>query len=302
MNKKYTVFISSTYKDLVKERQKVIDVVLQSDCVPVGMEYFNAADDEQFEIIKRLIDDCDYYILIIGGRYGSLHPDTGISYTEMEYDYAVEQGIPVLVFVHSDIALFPDCKRDNETTLFEKLEVFKQRAMNNRMAKMWDTHEKLLVGVVVSLLNAKNDYDRPGWIRGTNIENENLSKPEIDINKMKEIDFTYSYLSQNMQTGYIAKGNIKGKLDEAFESVALKTHGIITFNQIGQAFLEITRTITKHFAPLWSMSISDTEIIKAISQMIAFDLLEYYENNNEQGFRLTEKGLKIRNELVIPKS
>ena len=60
---------------------------------PSHVEFFPAADEEQWEFIKRVIDDCDYYVLIIGGRYGSLTPD-GISYTEQEYDYAMSIGLP----------------------------------------------------------------------------------------------------------------------------------------------------------------------------------------------------------------
>ena len=98
MDKKYQVFISSTYTDLIEERKKVQEILLMADCIPAGMEAFVAANDEQFEVIKKVIDLCDYYVLIIGGRYGSINKTTGLSYTEMEYDYAVSQGIPVLVF------------------------------------------------------------------------------------------------------------------------------------------------------------------------------------------------------------
>lgn len=55
------------------------------------MELFPAIDEDQFEFIKKVIDDCDYYLLIIGGRYGSLS-DEGVSYTELEYQYAVSKG------------------------------------------------------------------------------------------------------------------------------------------------------------------------------------------------------------------
>lgn len=64
-----------------------------------GMEWFPAVDMEQFEYIKTQIDVCDYYVLIIAGRYGTIAP-TGYSYTEMEYDYAVEKGLPVVAFIH----------------------------------------------------------------------------------------------------------------------------------------------------------------------------------------------------------
>ena len=87
MEKRYQVFVSSTYADLKQERQHVIQALMEMDCIPAGMELFPAADEEQWEFIKRIIDDCDYYLLIIGGRYGSTTPE-GISYTEKEYDYA----------------------------------------------------------------------------------------------------------------------------------------------------------------------------------------------------------------------
>ena len=83
---KYQVFISSTYTDLQEERKKVLDILLMADCIPAGMENFVATDDEQFNVIKRVIDMCDYYILIIGRRYGSINKNTGLSYTEMEYN------------------------------------------------------------------------------------------------------------------------------------------------------------------------------------------------------------------------
>ena len=38
MEKKYSVFVSSTYTDLQEERKKVIDALLQMNCFPIGME------------------------------------------------------------------------------------------------------------------------------------------------------------------------------------------------------------------------------------------------------------------------
>jgi Domain of unknown function (DUF4062) len=81
MDKRYQVFVSSTYTDLKDERRSIIQELLETDCIRSGMELFPAADEEQFEFIKKIIDDCDYYLLIIGGRYGSTAPD-GVSYTE----------------------------------------------------------------------------------------------------------------------------------------------------------------------------------------------------------------------------
>ena len=72
--------------------------LLELDCIPAGMELFPAANDDQWTVIKEVIDECDYYIVIVAGKYGSVGRD-GISYTEKEYRYAIETNKPVLVFL-----------------------------------------------------------------------------------------------------------------------------------------------------------------------------------------------------------
>src|SRR5260370_34331354 len=101
MDKRYQVFVSSTYADLKEERRRVIQAVIEMDCIPAGMELFPAADEEQFQFIKRVIDDCDYYLLIIGGRYWATNAE-GISYTEKEYDYSVSRGHKDNCLIHEN--------------------------------------------------------------------------------------------------------------------------------------------------------------------------------------------------------
>src|SRR5665213_1127692 len=81
---RYQVFVSSTYDDLRGERQQATQAILEIGCFPSGMELFPASDDTQWELIKRVIEESDYYVVIVAGRYGSLGPE-GASYTEMEY-------------------------------------------------------------------------------------------------------------------------------------------------------------------------------------------------------------------------
>ena len=73
--KRYQIFISSTYSDLLEERRAVMDAILDLKCFPSGMEMFPAVDMEQFEYIKQIIDESDYYVLLLAGRYGSTAPD-----------------------------------------------------------------------------------------------------------------------------------------------------------------------------------------------------------------------------------
>ena len=90
--KKYQVFVSSTYEDLKEERAAVSQTLLDLGCIPVGMEQFPASGMSQMDYIKKMLETCDYYILILAGRYGSVDLADGIGYTEKEYDYAVANG------------------------------------------------------------------------------------------------------------------------------------------------------------------------------------------------------------------
>lgn len=113
MDKKYQIFVSSTFADLVEERQGVSRAILDMGHIPAGMEMFPAADMEQLAYIKKVIDECDYYVLIVGARYGSTDAE-GVSYTEREYDYATLSGKTVLAFVHRDMDAIALGKTDKD--------------------------------------------------------------------------------------------------------------------------------------------------------------------------------------------
>ena len=72
MQKKYQIFISSTYEDLKDERKKVQDTILRMYHFPIGMEMFSAGNVDQWKVIRETIDSSDYYILLVGHRYGSI--------------------------------------------------------------------------------------------------------------------------------------------------------------------------------------------------------------------------------------
>src|SRR3954447_18526006 len=90
--KKLQVFVSSTYLDLKEERQAAVEAILTAGHIPAGMELFAAGDQSQMKVIQRWIDESDVFLLVLGGRYGSIDGSSGKSYIELEYDYAVAQG------------------------------------------------------------------------------------------------------------------------------------------------------------------------------------------------------------------
>jgi hypothetical protein len=188
MSKRYQVFVSSTYADLTEERRKVLQALMEMDCIPAGMEIFPAIDEEQFEFIKRIIDDCDYYILLIGGRYGST-TDEGISFTEKEYDYAMECGLKIIALIHGSSNDISFGKSEQDPSRREKLNNFKDKVMTNRLVKFWRTGDELPGLVMSSLLTTIKTYPAIGWVRATGIPNtEVLSEMNSLRKRVSELE------------------------------------------------------------------------------------------------------------------
>ena len=182
MEKRYQVFVSSTYADLKEERQHVTQALMEMDCIPAGMELFPAADEEQWEFIKRIIDDCDYYLLIIGGRYGTT-TDEGISYTEKEYDYAVENGLKVIALLHEKPDDIPLGKSDIAPELRQKLQAFRDKVSTNRLVKFWNEPKELPGLVALSLSKTIKMFPAIGWVRSSNVSSEELLGELNDLRK-----------------------------------------------------------------------------------------------------------------------
>lgn len=182
MEKRYQIFISSTFSDLKDERKKVMQTIMSLDCIPAGMELFPAMDEEQFEFIKSIIDDCDYYILIVGARYGSMD-DNGVSFTEKEYEYAVSKGVPVLAFLHHDISSIPMNKADLDEKLRKKLEKFRKRVEKGRLVQYWNNADDLNAKVAVSLPKTIKMFPRTGWVRANLMAN---SESLQEINELRK--------------------------------------------------------------------------------------------------------------------
>ncbi|SCX81641.1 protein of unknown function [Paenibacillus polysaccharolyticus] len=168
IDKKYQVFISSTYSDLVNARKTTFDTILSLYHFPVGMEMFGSDDDEQWKFIEKTIRDSDYYLLIVGHRYGSLSHE-GISYTEKEFDFAKEQGIPIIAFVRDrDMPTSPK-ERDRDISLVEKLDKFIDKVQTGRLVSYWDTEDKLAAEIAKSLPKTMVNHPRTGWVRADKV-------------------------------------------------------------------------------------------------------------------------------------
>ncbi|WP_423415052.1 DUF4062 domain-containing protein [Hyphomicrobium sp. B1] len=164
MDKRYQIFVSSTYSDLKEERQAVTQALLSLDHFPAGMELFPASDDDQWTLIKGVIDDSDYYVIVIAARYGSISPE-GISYTEQEFDYAVSSGIPILAFLHETPDELPAKKTDQNDGARKKLTELRAKVQSDRHVKFWTNADDLRAKVIQAVSAETKRNPKVGWVR-----------------------------------------------------------------------------------------------------------------------------------------
>lgn len=172
MERKHQVFVSSTYRDLIDERQHVIHALLELDCIPAGMELFPAADEDAWTLIKEVIDNSDYYLLIMAGKYGSENSE-GVSYTEMEFDYAISINKPVICFLHQNIDELSGNNIEKTEIKQKKLTDFRKKA-EAKHCKYWKNPEDLGGKVSRSLIQLKKKHPSDGWIPGKYAADEKL--------------------------------------------------------------------------------------------------------------------------------
>ena len=221
VQKKFQVFISSTYTDLIQERETVVSAILESGHIPAGMELFKSGK-AQMETIKKWIDDSDIYLLILGSRYGSIDKETGKSYTQLEYEYALEKNIPIFSLVMSE--KFIDKKvSENGRKILEfdnpqKLDQFK-RFVLNKIVDFFDDLKDITTSVHKNINHFKHEYreELEGWVKGNNInEMDDLKEENLkllrEINKLKDKIANFEHVSSQkefLSTGHHYREIIK---------------------------------------------------------------------------------------------
>ena len=208
--RKFSLFISSTYEDLKEERQALIGVALENGFIPVGMEQFHGAPADQWTVITKIIDECDFYLLIVGGRYGSIDESTNVSYTEKEYDYAKSKSVPILVLIKNASTITEEKKdagdnKHDKYDLMRRLDGFRDKVKNGgTMVDFFDNIEGLKYSAGATLRNAIGYADEnAGWVRYkdvTNMINEevelrNKANAEIGGQQQKTLEEMKAMLS-----------------------------------------------------------------------------------------------------------
>jgi len=237
MNKKLQVFVSSTYTDLIEERQAAVQAILDAGHIPAGMELFKAGNESQLKTICKWIDESDVYMLILGGRYGSIESKSGKSYTQLEYEYALSKNIPVFAVVLSQSSLTVKINsigydKAIEQDFPEKYKSFKEFVMSKIIREVDDCKD-IKINIHSTLNEFLNEYDLTGWVRNSN-ENDTIQLLKDNNALIKE----NNSLNKQIQ-----------KLQEQLNAKLKEQFGNYSFDELLKILKNKTFTIPSKFLP-----------------------------------------------------
>lgn len=188
-SRKLQVFVSSTFIDLQEERQAAVQAILKVGHIPAGMELFKAGDEEQWEIIKTWIEESDVYMLILGGRYGSIELKSGKSYTQLEYEYALELNKPFFAIIVNDALTNKKAKKKGvnigdfiEVHNLQKLNEFRA-TVKTKMVSFAEDLKDIRLAVSDSLHEINKRENLQGWVKADNTDFSSISEELARLSK-----------------------------------------------------------------------------------------------------------------------
>jgi hypothetical protein len=139
----YKVFISSTFRDLSAHRQQAILGILKAGHMPVALENFAPDTESKRTVIADAMATCQYYVIILGSRYGTIPEDQdrlpinlrNKSYTEIELDMAKDARLPILAFIMDSDEINTIRKTDEWIQSPERLNVDKYENLRRRLSE-----------------------------------------------------------------------------------------------------------------------------------------------------------------------
>lgn len=304
MDVKYQVFVSSTYIDLVDERRSVIETILNMGHIPIGMEAFQAGDDSQWDYIKQRIDDCDYYVLIVAERYGS--ELRGKSYTQMEYEYAVEKGVPVAAFL-LDVEVRKSWPSDR-VEFERKKKVEKLRKICQRkLVKYWKNKDDLANKVGMALSELFRQRPRTGWIRADKMPSESVLQELAQLSEerrrlQRKVEELSSDGTLEIPGEYAWR--IKRLGESSIEGTLFWTEGadvnslLLLFQDLDFAFVKGADVddLVEHIKSIRNFDLDDHEVNLLMSEYVKHGLLESRaflkarDGTPTESYSLTDRG------------
>jgi hypothetical protein len=302
--RKLQIFLSSTYEDLSDQRLTAMEAILAAGHIPAAMEQFAPGDETAWEKITAWIDESDAFILILGGRYGSIEPKSGKSYVQLEYEYVVEKKKPFFALVvgdtHHEQRLREFGSRVDEREHQQKYKEFKG-IVKQRLCGFWNDKKDIKAAIFQKLPEWAQRADLTGWVRSDEaadpeVTNElaRLSQENSELRaKTAAITETFEGLTVDEFLRMLEKHPFPVAEAEGFLEVTMgkaRSSGRITLRDLFRVATE---------AILSGGTMQTTRAKRVMDALAGFGLVrEERQTGNMSAYTLTEIGRRLRNRLL----
>lgn len=292
--KKYQIFLSSTYLDLIEERETAVEAIVKMGHIPAGMELFKAGKS-QWQTITKWIDESDIYVLILGGRYGTLNEIEGKSYTQLEYEYALLQGKPVFALVLTKEMLDEKLKKNNDTEILEQTNIEKykkfKKKVESKIVKYINDIKDIKIELPDNVRELENTCHLEGWSKGNSTEEifkhmkQNIELLE-ENKKLKEKIFQLeNKLQKSKDIGILKSGLSYLEMKEILEKTEIEISAKLLGKEKEEKF-NLLNLFQKYISQL-SAGVNNSYGINEISSFIFWKIASPIAS---YGLAVTKKG------------
>jgi hypothetical protein len=131
--------ISSPTRGLEGHRLVAIEVCQKMRLTPLTMDHEPAAGRSPTAFSLDLVDGADFFILILGRRYGAAPAGSERSYTHLEFERAQEMEIPTIVLLTSPEHPWVDGEYDTGSDAAAKIEALRKLAASKVAARLFSS-------------------------------------------------------------------------------------------------------------------------------------------------------------------
>ncbi len=215
LDTRYQIFISTSGRDMQPERMVLSQTLVGMGFFAWGLEHRTPLTTT---LARRQIDECDYVILLLGSQYGE-QAISGVSYLSLEYEYALSQAKPIIVFMHEQPENREIDLQETHPQLKDKFLAFRKKLLHEAEHIFYfKTPRELELAVRLNIPLMIEQYGGQGWVpvhQAHQLEDEikllrskilqleqRLTEPSTQLNEVAPQDiFAFEYQIQAFQDG-----------------------------------------------------------------------------------------------------
>jgi len=215
LDTRYQIFISTSGRDMQPERMVLSQTLVGMGFFAWGLEHRTPLTTT---LARRQIDECDYVILLLGSQYGE-QSISGASYLSLEYEYALSQAKPIIVFMHEQPEKREIDLQETHPQLKDKFLAFRKKLLHEADHIFYfKTPRELELVVRLNMPLMVEQHMGQGWVpahQAQQLEDEirllrskilqleqRVTEPSTQLNEVAPQDvFAFEYQIQAFQDG-----------------------------------------------------------------------------------------------------